>query len=162
MQCPYCLHVESSVTETRVTVDGLRRRRQCTACKRRFTTYEKVGAPNVKVVKRDGRPVEPFDRDKLHRSLERVCAHRNAVTPEDLDRLLGDLEGTVVESGRKTIAWSELVELVLARLRNVDPVSARRFESNYLDETGALRLEHDPASSAAPLPQLGLPLDDDD
>ena len=162
MQCPYCLHVESSVTETRVTVDGLRRRRQCAACKRRFTTYEKVGPPNVKVAKRDG-SIESFDRDKLHRSLARVTAHRTGVTAEDLDRLLGDLEGTVVESGRKTIPWSELALLVLARLRNVDPISARRFESNYLDDAGTLRLEpgHE-THGALPLPQLGLPLDDDD
>jgi transcriptional repressor NrdR len=148
------------VTETRVTADGLRRRRQCAECKRRFTTYEKIGPPNIRVAKRDG-TIEPFDRDKLHRALARVTAHRNAVTPDDLDRLLGDLEGTVVESGRKTIPWSELVELVLARLRNVDPTSARRFESNYLDDSGALRLDHHEGAPGSTPPQLGLPLDED-
>src|SRR5437762_464901 len=62
VQCPYCSG-DSSVTETRVTTDGMRRRRLCTVCKRRFTTYEKVAAPSLKVVKRDG-TTEPFDGDK--------------------------------------------------------------------------------------------------
>ena len=64
VQCPYCTG-DSSVTETRVTADGLRRRRICTACKRRFTTYEKLGAPGLKVHKRDG-SLETFDGDKLY------------------------------------------------------------------------------------------------
>src|SRR6187551_143465 len=77
VQCPYCTG-DSSVTETRVTADGLRRRRICTACKRRFTTYEKLGAPGLKVTKRDGTH-EPFDGDKLLSALRRVCAHRTTV-----------------------------------------------------------------------------------
>lgn len=158
MQCPYCDHGESSVTETRVTADGLRRRRQCAACKRRFTTYEKVGAPAIRVAKRDG-SVEPFDRDKLARALGRITAHRPAVAPADLDRLVRDVEGLAVESGRKAIAWHELVELVLARLQNIDPLSARRLAANYLDDTGALRFEPEPHAPSAP--QLGLPLDDE-
>ncbi|HEU4614929.1 MAG TPA: transcriptional regulator NrdR, partial [Kofleriaceae bacterium] len=82
MQCPYCSG-DSSVTETRVTADGLRRRRVCTVCKRRFTTYEKVGAPALKVTKRDG-SVEPFEGDKLFHALQRVAAHRTAVSDDDL------------------------------------------------------------------------------
>ena len=81
MQCPYCSG-DSSVTETRVTADGMRRRRVCTVCKRRFTTYEKLGAPGLKVGKRDG-TVEPFDGDKLFRALQRVAAHRFAANYTD-------------------------------------------------------------------------------
>jgi len=77
VQCPYCSG-DSSVTETRVTADGMRRRRVCNACKRRFTTYEKVGAPGLKVTKRDG-AIEAFDSDKLFGALRRVAAHRNVV-----------------------------------------------------------------------------------
>ena len=157
MQCPYC-GGDSSVTETRVTADGLRRRRVCTACKRRFTTYEKVGAPGLKVHKRDG-TLEPFDGDKLFRALERVAAHRG-VAPEDLRRIARDIEATLVDQARKSIPWSEVVQLALDRLANIDPIAARRLAANYADDSGAIRFDDNapPAES----PQLGLPLADDE
>jgi transcriptional repressor NrdR len=146
------------VTETRVTADGLRRRRTCTVCKRRFTTYEKVGAPSLKIVKRDGR-LEPFDGEKLFRSLERVAAHRG-VAAEDLRRIARDIEATLVDSGRKSVAWNDVVQLALDRLANVDAVAARRLAANYTDDSGAVRF--DEAVPAAESPQLGLPLDEED
>ena len=158
MQCPYCSG-DSSVTETRVTADGLRRRRVCTVCKRRFTTYEKLGAPALKVGKRDG-SVEPFDTEKLITSLRRVCAHRNNVSDDDLKRIARDIEATLVDSGRKSISWSDLVSLALARLQNVDPVCAQRLAANYTDETGEVRFDR--GSASQPPPQLGLPLTDEE
>jgi transcriptional repressor NrdR len=157
VQCPYCSG-DSSVTETRVTADGMRRRRVCTACKRRFTTYEKVGAPALKVHKRDG-SLEPFEGDKLMLALQRVAAHRG-VRDEDLRRVARDIEATLVDSGRKSVAWSDIVTLVLDRLRNIDAISAHRFAANYTDETGVLRFD-DRAPAGDPR-QLGLPLTDDD
>ena len=158
MQCPYC-GGDSSVTETRVTADGMRRRRVCTVCKRRFTTYEKLGAPGLKVAKRDG-SVEAFDGEKLFGALRRVAAHRNLVTDEDLRRITRDIEATLVDSGRKSIAWSDIVTLALTRLANVDPVSAHRLEANYTDETGAIRFDR--SAPELPSPQLGLPLGEPD
>jgi transcriptional repressor NrdR len=158
VQCPYCSG-DSNVTETRVTVDGMRRRRVCTVCKRRFTTYEKLGAPGLKVGKRDG-GVEPFDADKLFRALRRVAAHRNVVADEDLRRIARDIEATLVDSGRKSIAWSDIVTLGLARLGNIDPVSAHRLAANYTDETGAVRFDR--SAPEQPSPQLGLPLGEPD
>ena len=158
MQCPYC-GGDSSVTETRVTADGMRRRRVCNVCKRRFTTYERLGAPGLKVGKRDG-SVEAFDGDKLFGALRRVAAHRNVVSDEDLRRLARDIEATLVDSGRKSIAWSDIVTLALSRLENVDPVSAHRLAANYTDETGAVRF--DSSAPEQPSPQLGLPLTDSD
>lgn len=153
MQCPYCSG-DSNVTETRVTADGLRRRRVCTICKRRFTTYEKLGAPGLRVQKRDA-TVEPFDGDKLLKALRRVCAHRTNIGDEDLKRIARDIEATLVDSGRKSVAWSDLVTLALARLENVDPVCAARLAANYLDEAGIVRFDTGVANER---PQLGLPL----
>ena len=147
------------MTETRVTADGLRRRRVCTVCKRRFTTYEKLGAPGLKVGKRDG-TTEPFDGDKLLAALRRVCAHRTSVSDDDLRRLARDIEATLVDGGRKAVAWSDIVTLALARLENVDPVSASRLAANYTDETGAVRFDR--GTHASPPPQLGLPLADEE
>ena len=141
-----------------MTADGMRRRRVCTVCKRRFTTYEKVGAPALKVQKRDG-SLEPFEGDKLFLSLQRVAAHRS-VPDEDLRRVARDIEATLVDSGRKSVAWSDIVSLALDRLKNIDPISAHRFAANYTDETGVLRFEA--KTPAADLRQLGLPLSDDD
>ena len=158
MQCPYC-NGDSSVTETRVTADGLRRRRVCTVCKRRFTTYEKLGAPGLKVHKRDG-SIEPFDAEKLLVALRRVCAHRTGVRDEDLRRIVRDIEATLVDSSRKSVAWSEIVTLAMTRLENVDPVSAQRLAANYADETGAVRFDR--GAVELPPPQLGLPLPEDE
>lgn len=147
------------MTETRVTSDGLRRRRVCAACKRRFTTYEKLGAPGLKVVKRDG-SLEPFDSDKLVRALQRVSAYRASVGDADLRRISRDIEATLVDSGRKSVRWHDIVAAALLRLRNIDPVSAARLAANYTDESGAVRFET--AGPAEADQQLGLPLDEED
>lgn len=147
------------MTETRVTADGLRRRRVCTACKRRFTTYEKLGAPGLKVQKRDG-STEAFDSEKLLVALSRVCAHRPNVAEQDLRRIARDIEATLVDSGRKSVGWSDIVELALTRLQNVDPVCAQRLIANYTDESGSVRFGSEGAGQ--PSPQLGLPLTDDE
>lgn len=155
MQCPYC-GGDSNVTETRVTAEGgMRRRRVCTACKRRFTTYEKLGPPGLKVAKRDG-TLEPFELDKLLRALRRVCAHRPGITDAALQRVARDIEAKLVDSGRKSVAWSDLATHVLERLRNLDAVAAHRFVANYTDEAGVLRF--DDAAPGDATQQLGLPL----
>lgn len=144
------------MTETRVTAEGgMRRRRVCAACKRRFTTYEKLGPPGLKVGKRDG-SLEPFELDKLLRALRRVCAHRPGITDAALQRVARDIEAKLVDSGRKSISWSDLATHVLGRLRNLDAVAAHRFEANYTDEAGVLRFDEDPQAAASQ--QLGLPL----
>ncbi|MBK9034419.1 MAG: transcriptional repressor NrdR [Myxococcales bacterium] len=154
MQCPFCAS-DSAVTETRDSADGVRRRRVCATCKRRFTTYEKVGSPGLKVEKRDGSH-EPFDSDKLYRTLGRVARHRAGVIDgDDLRRIVRDVEATLVDRAARSVRWSDIVRLVLERLRAIDRVSADRLEASYRDERGAVRLdEADPP--AATRPQLGL------
>jgi transcriptional repressor NrdR len=155
VQCPYCSG-DSNVTETRVTADGgMRRRRVCTACKRRFTTYERLGPPGLKVAKRDG-TIEPFESGKLLHALRRVCAHRPGITDAALQRVTRDIEAHLVDSGRKSVTWSDLSTLVLDRLTNLDAVAAQRFAANYTDESGVLRFDR--GALEPPSQQLGLPL----
>jgi transcriptional repressor NrdR len=157
VQCPFCAS-DSAVTETRDSADGVRRRRVCVACKRRFTTYEKVGSPGLKVDKRDGSH-EPFDSDKLLRTLARVARHREGVIAvDDLRRVVRDVEATLVDRAVRSVSWRDLVRLVLERLRAIDPVSADRFEASYRDERGRVRIDDDDDGAApnGPRPQLGL------
>jgi transcriptional repressor NrdR len=157
VQCPYC-GSDSSVTETRISPDGVRRRRMCTSCRRRFTTYERVGSPGLKVAKRDG-SIEAFDADKLQRALRRVARHRAAIKDDDLRRVTRDIEAKLVDSGQRVIAWSDIVELALDRLAGIDPRSAARLRANYLDDAGALRLGDAPPAepNQLDLPGVGLP-----
>ena len=154
MQCPFCAS-DSAVTETRDSADGVRRRRVCVAGNRRFTTYEKVGSPGLKVEKRDGSH-EPFDSDKLYRTLGRIARHRAGVIDgDDLRRVVRDVEATLVDRAARSVRWSDIVRLLLARLRAIDPVSADRLEASYKDDRGQVRLD-DAEPAAAARPQLGL------
>ncbi|MBK9072734.1 MAG: transcriptional repressor NrdR [Myxococcales bacterium] len=153
MQCPYC-GSDSQVSETRMSTDGMRRRRLCGTCKRRFTTYEKIGSPPLRVEKRAGH-FQPFDSDKMLRALRRVCKGRPEVRDEDLRRLVRDIEASLLDAGKKATRWSELVQETLRRLAAIDAIAARRLEINYLDDGGKLSFH------AGPLPrggaeQLGL------
>lgn len=154
MQCPFC-GSDSAVTETRDSAEGVRRRRVCAACKRRFTTYERVGSPGLKIEKRDGR-FEPFDSDKLYRTLGRIARHRGAaIGADDLRRVVRDVEATLVDRAARSARWSDIVVLVLDRLRPIDPVTAARLEASYRDADGRVRLD-DAEPSDPTRPQLGL------
>jgi transcriptional repressor NrdR len=152
------------VTETRISPDGVRRRRMCTSCRRRFTTYEKVGSPGLRVEKRDGRAAELFDSDKLQRALRRVTRHRPGVKDDDLRRVARDIEATLVDAGQRTVRWSEIVTQALRRLEAIDRRSAARLRENYLDDAGDLRLDDTPAEapSQLDLPGVALPGSEDD
>ena len=119
MQCPYCRHVDSRVVDSRLAAGGTVtwRRRECDACKRRFTTYERVEHSLPAVVKRDGKR-EPFDRDKILRSLRIACNKR----PVSVDRL---------EEGEREIDSRAVGERVMERLRDLDQVAYVRFASVY-------------------------------
>ncbi len=131
MRCPFCGHVEDRVVDSRETQDGqvTRRRRECLACERRFTTYERIEEVLPAVVKKDGRR-EAFDRQKILHGLERACQKR-PVSAEQIQGLLAAVERQLQESGEKEVPSRVIGEALMARLRELDPVAYVRFASVY-------------------------------
>jgi len=121
------------VIDSRTSKDGteIRRRRECTTCERRFTTYERIEDALPVVVKADGAR-EPFDRNKLLNGLKRAVAKRPVKTV-DLEKLAEDIEREACERGHVEIASRTIGELVLPRLRTLDEISYVRFASIYRD-----------------------------
>ncbi len=124
---------EDRVIDSRTSKDGteIRRRRECTSCERRFTTYERIEDALPVVVKADGAR-EPFDRNKLVKGLKRAVAKRPVAT-EDLERLAEQVEREACDRGSREIASRTIGELVLPRLRELDEISYVRFASIYRD-----------------------------
>jgi transcriptional repressor NrdR len=131
MKCPYCGSFNNKVVDSRLSREGImiRRRRECDACQRRFTTYEKVEEIHPVVIKKDGRR-EPFQREKISEGILRACQKR-PISVEDIEEFIDNLEQSFQESGRKEIATSEIGELVMAKLHEWDDVAYVRFASVY-------------------------------
>ncbi len=131
MRCPFCGHLEDKVVESRAPGSGdvVRRRRECAACGRRFTTYERVEDVLPTVVKKDGRR-EPFDRAKLMRGLRTACSKR-PVSVDRLEVVVDSIEREVQESERREVTSAELGERVMNHLRDLDEVAYVRFASVY-------------------------------
>jgi transcriptional repressor NrdR len=131
VNCPFCNHNDTKVVDSRDSGDGIRRRRECLQCDRRFTTYERVQARGTLVIKRDGRS-EEFSRDKLWSSLTKACAKRPLRTGT-IDKLVDEIESAVIESGRTEIPARVIGNLVMEKLRDLDRVAYIRFASVYRD-----------------------------
>jgi transcriptional repressor NrdR len=131
MRCPFCGNLEDRVVDSRESREGevIRRRRECTRCERRFTSYEKIEVPLFQVVKRDQRR-EAYDRSKLMRGLQIACRKR-PVPQADLERVADSIESDMQESGEREISSQRLGTMVMDRLRGVDPVAYVRFASVY-------------------------------
>jgi transcriptional repressor NrdR len=154
VQCPYC-ESDSRVVDSRAASDGVRRRRVCNACRRRFTTYERVGSPAIRVLKRSGKS-QPFDPNKIRSVLLRVTRHRPSIGERDVERLVRDLEGRLDDSGERSVRSGRIAELLLARLAELDRLAYDRFAANYLDETGQLRTDFPRPMTDEEAQQLGL------
>ncbi|GAA2183491.1 transcriptional regulator NrdR [Brooklawnia cerclae] len=128
MHCPYCHHCDSRVLDSRVSEDGasIRRRRQCPACERRFTTIEQM---QLVVVKKSG-VVEPFNRDKVVAGVRKACKGR-PVTEAQLARLGQAVEEAVRASGQAEIPTEDVGVAILGPLSELDPVAYLRFASVY-------------------------------
>ncbi len=130
MRCPFCANLEDRVVDSRESREGevIRRRRECTRCERRFTSYEKIEVPTFQVFKRDQRR-EAYDRGKLMRGLQIACRKR-PVPQAELDRVADSIE-SAMDAGEREISSQRLGTLVMERLRDLDPVAYVRFASVY-------------------------------
>ena len=131
MRCPFCHDVEDRVIDSRLTKDGgvIRRRRECLACKRRFTTYERVEEVLPMVVKKDGRR-ELFDRQKIISGLKKACEKR-PVSIAAIEQTADRIEQVLQERGEKEIPSSVIGEAVMRELHKLDKVAYVRFASVY-------------------------------
>lgn len=149
------------MVDSRTAPEGVRRRRICNECRRRFTTYEKIGASGIKVLKRDGSS-EPFTPEKLVRVLGRVGRDRAALTPAAVQRLARALEAQLLDEGVKSIRSADILLRMLALLADVDRVAHDRLAADYLDEAGRLRTGGARDDEAQRDGQLGLFADEEE
>ena len=131
MKCPFCDQLENRVIDSRLSKDGhaIRRRRECTDCSRRFTTYERVEISIPLVVKKDSRR-ERFDRDKLKSGIMKACEKR-PVSVDEIERFVDELERGIQEQGDREIPSEIIGRRVMERLRELDDVAYVRFASVY-------------------------------
>ena len=133
MRCPFCGHDDSQVKDSRPTEDGaaIRRRRQCEGCGARFTTFERIQLRDVWVVKSEGRR-EPFDREKLARSVDIACRKR-AIDPVRIEKLVSGIQRQLETAGESEVPAQVIGEMVMEGLKGLDSVAYIRFASVYKD-----------------------------
>ena len=143
MKCPFCGHLETQVVETRISEDAdfIRRRRQCGACEKRFTTYERPDVSFPAIVKKDGRRID-YKRSKILGSMN-VALRKRPVSMEQVDSAIERIEEKLLTLGLKEIPSNQIGELVMRELKKLDKVAYVRFASVYrsfedIDEFRAL------------------------
>ncbi len=133
MKCPYCAKPETTVIDSREAEDRntIRRRRQCEACNKRFTTYERTEGIDLKIIKKDGQK-QDFDREKLRRGIVKATWKR-PVSMADIEDLIDDIERRLRLKNTTEVKSWEVGNLVINRLRKLDPLSYLLFASVYRD-----------------------------
>ena len=130
MNCPYCNAEDTKVIDSRPCENnGIRRRRQCIVCDKRFTTYERVEVVPLMVVKKDG-VREEFDRGKIEKGILRAC-HKRPVPVQKINEIVDQVENEIFRRGEKEIQSNVIGEIVMNHLMNLDPVAYVRFASVY-------------------------------
>jgi transcriptional repressor NrdR len=132
MRCPYCMYAESDVVDTRKFNDGnaIRRRRRCTQCGKRFTTYERIETVSITVVKKNGER-EPYDRDKLIRGIMTAC-YRRPVSALRIEQLINDIEAEILSTYEAEVPSAVVGDITRRQWRTLDEVAYIRFASVYL------------------------------
>jgi transcriptional repressor NrdR len=144
MHCPYCQSQDSRVIDTSHDArGGVRRRRECQQCGRRFTTYERAAQSTPMLVKQDGTR-EVFDRDKLIRGIMISCAKR-PVAAADIERMVGEIESTLQGMGQAEVSSRVVGDMAIAGLKELDHIAYVRYAIVYLglDDLRAIRNEID-------------------
>jgi len=133
MKCPFCNHLQDKVVDSRESKEGdaIRRRRECLACERRYTTYERIDEVPYMVIKKDGRR-EKFDRQKVLAGLLKACEKR-PVSMGKLSEMVNQVESKVSDSPDREITTIEVGEFLMERLRDLDKIAYVRFASVYRD-----------------------------
>jgi transcriptional repressor NrdR len=131
MRCPFCRADNDRVIDSRASNDSfsIRRRRECLACLRRFTTYETIEQVELKVVKKDGSRV-PMDREKIRRGLEKACWKR-PISPQQIEEVVQAVEREIYNEYESEVESNAVGELVMRYLRDLDQVAYVRFASVY-------------------------------
>jgi transcriptional repressor NrdR len=131
MRCPFCGHEDSQVKDSRPTEDGasIRRRRQCEGCGARFTTFERIQLRELTVLKSEGRR-EPFEREKLDRSVAIACRKR-PIEPSKIEKLVSGIQRQLETLGDSEIESARIGEYVMEGLKGLDTVAYIRFASVY-------------------------------
>jgi transcriptional repressor NrdR len=131
MECPFCSSSELRVTDKRGAPDGIRRRRECLKCKKRFTTYEKISRHGLYVIKKNGNR-ESFEREKLEKGIDKAFEKR-PVAKEKIEKMINEIEEQLRRKGKKEIKSDIIGELVMRKIKRLDNVAYVRFASVYLD-----------------------------
>ena len=133
MKCPFCSHLHDRVVDSRESKEGdaIRRRRECLACERRFTTYERIDEVPYMAIKKDGRR-EKFDRQKVLGGLLKACEKR-PISMSRLSELVNRVEAKVSDSPDREISTTEIGEFLMEGLRELDKIAYVRFASVYRD-----------------------------
>ena len=131
MKCPFCNKENTRVVDSRPAEDGdaIRRRRQCDECGKRFTTYEKVESIPLVIIKKDNNR-ESYDRSKIEAGVFRSC-HKRPIGVDTITGLVDEIETTIFNMGEKEIPSSVIGEIVMDKLKDLDPVAYVRFASVY-------------------------------
>tara|TARA_B100001123_G_scaffold166596_1_gene191847 strand:+ start:204 stop:683 length:480 start_codon:yes stop_codon:yes gene_type:complete len=129
MICLYCDSTQSKVVDSRDISKGIRRRRECLECNKRFTTYETIQTKSVIVTKTDGR-IEQFDEEKIWNSLNKACAKR-PISNRSLSKIILDIESEIEISGKNEISTKKIGQKIMAGLENLDRVAYIRYASVY-------------------------------
>lgn len=129
MKCPFCGAEDTKVTDSRPSDKSIRRRRECTVCDKRFTTYERIEEMPLVVIKKDG-VREEFDRGKIEKGMLRAC-HKRPVSAEQISRMADEIENELMARGEREIPSTVVGEMVMAKLAETDDVAYVRFASVY-------------------------------
>lgn len=155
MRCPYCTNTDSKVIDSRDVNGSVRRRRECLRCGLRFTTYERVEAVSLLIIKKDGRR-EEYNRGKLSTGIHKACEKRPLPTGT-IDQIVDEIEAALFHMGKAEVPSSVVGEMVMERLKELDHIAYIRFASVYrpFADLESLKAELNALESRRPTPARG-------